>query len=71
LYNYLRTKNIFAQVHYIPTHLMPYYREQGYKVGDFPLAENYYSRCLSLPMYPTLSEEEQAFVIKSVCEFYQ
>ncbi len=70
LYNYLRTKNIFAQVHYIPTHLMPYYRLQGYRTGDFPHAENYYSRCLSLPMYPTLTDEEQTFVIQSVCEFY-
>ena len=71
LYNYLRTKNIFAQVHYIPTHLMPYYQQQGYHTGDFPNAENYYSRCLSLPMYPILTEEEQNFVIQSICEFYQ
>jgi len=70
LYNYLRTKNIFAQVHYIPTHLMPYYQQQGYKKGDFPNAEKYYSQCLSLPMYPTLTNEEQDFVIKSVCDFY-
>lgn len=70
LYNYLRTKNIFAQIHYIPTHLMPYYQQQGYKKGDFPNAEKYYSQCLSLPMYPTLTSEEQDFVIKSVCDFY-
>ncbi|MES2431382.1 MAG: UDP-4-amino-4,6-dideoxy-N-acetyl-beta-L-altrosamine transaminase [Bacteroidota bacterium] len=70
LYNYLRTKNIFAQVHYIPTHLMPYYQQQGYKQGDYELAETYYSRCLSLPMYPTLTQEEQEFVIQTVCEFY-
>ena len=70
LYNYLRTKNIFAQVHYIPTHLMPYYQQQGYKKGDFPNAEKYYSQCLSLPMYPTLTNEEQDFVIKSIFDFY-
>lgn len=70
LYNYLRTKNIFAQVHYIPVHLMPYYRRQGYAIGDFPNAETYYSRCLSLPMYPTLTDQEQEYVIQSVCEFY-
>jgi UDP-4-amino-4,6-dideoxy-N-acetyl-beta-L-altrosamine transaminase len=70
LYNHLRTKNIFAQVHYIPTHLMPYYRQQGHQEGDYPHAEKYYSRCLSLPMYPTLTEEEQDFVIQSVREFY-
>lgn len=70
LYNYLRSKNILPQVHYIPTHLMPYYKQQGFKEGDYPIAEKYYSRCLSLPMYPTLTKEEQDFVIRSVCEFY-
>jgi UDP-4-amino-4,6-dideoxy-N-acetyl-beta-L-altrosamine transaminase len=70
LYNHLRTKNIFPQIHYIPTHLMPYYQQQGYKLGDFPNAETYYSRCISLPMYPTLTEEEQDFVIKTIIDFY-
>jgi len=70
LYNYLRTKNIFAQIHYIPCHLMPYYREFGWKEGDMPNAENYYKHCISLPMYPTLTSEEQEFVISSIKEFY-
>lgn len=70
LYNCLRTKNIFAQVHYIPTHLMPYYQQQGYKKGDFPNAEKYYSQCLSLPMYPTLTKEEQQYVIDCINKFY-
>ncbi|WP_053406800.1 UDP-4-amino-4,6-dideoxy-N-acetyl-beta-L-altrosamine transaminase [Persicobacter sp. CCB-QB2] len=69
LYDYLRTHNIFAQVHYIPVHLMPYYKKQGWKIGDLPVAEEYYSKCLSLPMYPTLSDEEQSFVIEKVLEF--
>lgn len=71
LYNYLRTKNIFAQIHYIPCHLMPYYRQFGWKEGDMPNAENYYCHCISLPMYPTLSMEEQDFVINSIHEFYK
>lgn len=71
LYNYLRTQNIFAQIHYIPVHLMPYYKQQGYNVGDFPNAETYYSRCISLPMYPTLSKEEQDFVIKTISNYFQ
>ncbi|WP_421976519.1 UDP-4-amino-4,6-dideoxy-N-acetyl-beta-L-altrosamine transaminase [Roseivirga seohaensis] len=70
LYNYLRTKNIFAQIHYIPCHLMPYYKQYGWKEGDMPNAEAYYSQCLSLPMYPTLSNEEQAFVIDQTCQFF-
>lgn len=70
LYNFLKTKNIYTQVHYIPTHLMPYYRNQGWKVGDMPIAENYYKGCLSLPMYPTLTDEEQDFVITKINEFF-
>lgn len=70
LYNYLRSKKIFAQIHYIPTHLMPYYRELGWKVGDLPNAENYYRHCLSLPMYPTLSSEDQEKVIETIFEYY-
>lgn len=70
LYNYLRTKNIFTQVHYIPVHLMPYYRQLNLKPGDYKNAEKYYSQCLSLPMYPTLKAEEQHFLIESIIEFY-
>jgi UDP-4-amino-4,6-dideoxy-N-acetyl-beta-L-altrosamine transaminase len=69
LYNYLREHKIFAQIHYIPCHLMPYYRQFGWKEGDMPHAEEYYRHCISLPMYPTLSEQEQDFVIEKVKEF--
>ncbi len=70
LYNYLRQKKIFAQVHYFPSHLMPFYQSLGYKKGDFPNAETYYSNCLSLPMYPTLTEEEQEYVISEIFNFF-
>jgi UDP-4-amino-4,6-dideoxy-N-acetyl-beta-L-altrosamine transaminase len=70
LYNYLREHNIYAQIHYIPCHLMPYYQEQGWKEGDMPQSEGYYTQCISLPMYPTLSETEQKFVIESIQDFY-
>ena len=69
LYDHLREKGIYAQVHYIPVHLQPYYEKKGWKRGDFPNAEKYYDQCLSLPMYPTLSKEEQEYVIASVVEF--
>lgn len=69
LYDYLRTKNIFCQVHYIPVHTMPYYRKLGNKQGDFPISEDYYSKCLSLPMYPTLTQEEQNYVIDNIINF--
>ena len=63
----LRNKNIGTQVHYIPVHLQPYYKDNcGYKKGDFPVAEEYYSRTLSLPLYPMMSDEEVNYVIKQV-----
>ena len=71
LYNYLRENKIFAQIHYIPCHLMPYYRNFGWKEGDFPNAEMYYRHCISLPMYPTLTADEQQFVIETVKAFYE
>jgi UDP-4-amino-4,6-dideoxy-N-acetyl-beta-L-altrosamine transaminase len=70
LYDYLRTNNIFAQIHYIPLHLMPYYRQFGWKGGDFPVAEGYYKSCISLPMYPALQAEEQQYVIETIKSFY-
>lgn len=70
LYNYLRENDIFAQIHYIPCHLMPYYKNLGSKEGDFPFAEKYYKHCISLPMYPTLTDEEQTLVIELIFRFY-
>lgn len=66
LYDYLLKNNIFAQIHYIPIHTLPYYKKIGYKGADLINSENYYSKCLSLPMYPSLSEKEQSFVIEAV-----
>lgn len=71
LFNYLRSKDIIVQIHYIPAHLMPYYEKFGWKYGDMPNAEGYYSKCLSLPMYPTLTDLEQKFVIDSIDDFYK
>jgi dTDP-4-amino-4,6-dideoxygalactose transaminase len=69
LYNYLRNHQIFAQVHYIPVHLQPYYKQLGHKSGDFPLVEEYYAHCLSIPMYPSLTDEEQQFVISTIINY--
>jgi dTDP-4-amino-4,6-dideoxygalactose transaminase len=66
---YLREHDIFTQVHYIPAHRMPYYADQGNQSGDFPNSEDYYSRCLSLPMYPSLTDEQQQFVIDKILSF--
>lgn len=70
LYNYLRSKNIFAQIHYIPCHLMPYYKKFGWKEGDLPKVEAYYRDCISIPMYPSLEDEEIEYVIQTIDQFY-
>lgn len=63
---FLREKNIFSHVHYIPIHLQPYYQQLGFNKGDFPNAENYYVNAISLPLYPDLTSEEQQYVINTV-----
>ncbi|MFN5334598.1 MAG: UDP-4-amino-4,6-dideoxy-N-acetyl-beta-L-altrosamine transaminase [Bacteroidota bacterium] len=70
LYNHLREKQIFAQIHYIPCHLMPYYRELGWHEGDMPNAESYYQNCLSIPMYPTLTDNQLEYVIDAVKKYH-
>ncbi|MBT9585613.1 UDP-4-amino-4,6-dideoxy-N-acetyl-beta-L-altrosamine transaminase [bacterium] len=71
LYDFLQARQIYVQVHYIPIHLHPYYRDLGWKCGDFPQAERFYEQCLSLPMYPTLSQAQQKYVIDSITEFLE
>lgn len=71
LYDYLRENKIFSQVLYIPAHTMPYYKALGWKEGDCPIAEEYYSKCLALPMYPSLTDEEQQYVIDTIYSFYE
>jgi hypothetical protein len=71
LYEHLRANNILAQIHYVPVHLMPYYKQFGWKENDLPKAEQYYSQCISLPMYPKLTNEEQTFVINCIDNFYK
>lgn len=70
LYDYLRAHNIFSQVLYIPAHTMPYYKSLGHKDGECPVAEDYYTRCLALPMYPSLTDAEQQYVIDTIGDFY-
>jgi UDP-4-amino-4,6-dideoxy-N-acetyl-beta-L-altrosamine transaminase len=71
LYEFLKARNIICQVHYIPVHTMPYYKMLGWEIGDMPIAESYYEKCLSLPMFPSLTSDEQQYVIQSVREFFK
>jgi dTDP-4-amino-4,6-dideoxygalactose transaminase len=63
----LRESGVGTSVHCIPLNTMDYYQKQyGYRTGDFPIAEDVYSRCLSLPIYPLMSDEDIAYVIANV-----
>lgn len=64
----LRSRGIGAQVHYIPVHLQPYYRNLGFSIGDFPAAEAYYQQALSLPIYPELTDMDQNEVIQTLSD---
>jgi len=66
IYDALREKGIYAQVHYIPVHTLPYYRSLQTERLSYPIAESYYDHCISLPMYPSLKDEEQKYVIETV-----
>ena len=59
----MREQGIGVNLHYIPVHTQPYYLSMGYKIGDFPQAEQYYAEAISLPMFQTLTEEQQDQVI--------
>ncbi|MFA5805258.1 MAG: UDP-4-amino-4,6-dideoxy-N-acetyl-beta-L-altrosamine transaminase [Melioribacteraceae bacterium] len=63
----LKEKNINCQVHYVPVHLQPFYRKNfGFKAHDFPVAERFYERELSIPMYPALTEEDLEYISNTI-----
>ena len=59
----LRAQGIGVQLHYIPVHLQPYYRDRGFQSGDFPVAEAYYQEAISLPLYADLTDAQQDQVV--------
>jgi UDP-4-amino-4,6-dideoxy-N-acetyl-beta-L-altrosamine transaminase len=67
----LRSKDILVNLHYIPVHTQPYYQKMGFKVGDFPEAENYYAEAISIPMYPTMTDAQQDVVVAALREILQ
>ncbi|MBQ4861965.1 UDP-4-amino-4,6-dideoxy-N-acetyl-beta-L-altrosamine transaminase [Pseudoalteromonas sp. MMG013] len=62
----LRDKGIIGHVHYIPIHLQPYYKEMGFKPGEFPNAERYYQSAVTLPLHPDLTQDQVKYVVKTV-----
>ncbi len=63
IFNLLRKKGVMINLHYRPIHLQPYYKKIGFKQGDFPIAEDYGSSAISLPLYIDLSFNEQKKII--------
>lgn len=64
----LRAKDILVNLHYIPVHTQPFYQQMGFKEGDYPEAEAFYREAISIPMHPTLKDEEVVFVVESLRE---
>ena len=64
VFDFLRSKEVLVNLHYIPIHMQPFYRKLGFSPGDFPQAESYYARAISIPMHPSLTEDELYFVTR-------
>lgn len=64
----LRARDILANLHYFPIHLQPYYRARGFSDGDFPYAERYARRAITLPLFPAMTEAEQDVVVAALAE---
>ena len=64
IFKHFRKNNIGVQLHYSPVHLQPYYRSRGFKIGDFPISENYSRDAISLPLFPGIKSNEIDRVIQ-------
>jgi dTDP-4-amino-4,6-dideoxygalactose transaminase len=62
----LRADGIGVNVHYIPVHTQPYYREHGFGAASYPNAESYYAGAITLPMYAALADDDVDYVIAAV-----
>jgi dTDP-4-amino-4,6-dideoxygalactose transaminase len=71
VFELLRDQGIGVNLHYIPVHTQPYYQNMGFSEGDYPEAERYYREAISLPLYPTMSQEQQDAVITVLKESIQ
>jgi UDP-4-amino-4,6-dideoxy-N-acetyl-beta-L-altrosamine transaminase len=68
VYKHMLAKKIGVNVHYIPVHTQPYYRKFGFSYGDYPVAEEYYSKTLTLPLHQGLSGKHLKYIVKSLGE---
>ena len=68
VFDHLRETGIGANVHYIPVHLQPYWQHHGFRPGDYPVAEDYYARAISIPLYATMTDTQQDDVVGRLSE---
>lgn len=68
VFDALRERGIGVNLHYIPVHTQPYYAKMGFKLGDFPAAEQYYREAISLPMFHTMTDVQQDEVVRVLTE---
>lgn len=68
VFELMRSQGIGVNLHYIPLHTQPFYARMGFQRGDFPQAERYYEEALSLPMFSSLSEQQQDTVCRALKE---
>jgi len=71
VYDEMRKNGVGVNVHYIPVHTQPYYRALGFKQGDFPVAEQYYEKTLSLPIFPSMTTEQTEHVVDTLSRALQ
>ena len=64
IFNKLRENGIGVNVHYIPIYMQPYYKSLGFKPTDFPVSEEYYNSAISIPLFSTMTKNQQDKVIK-------
>lgn len=66
IYESMLEQGIGVNIHYMPVHLQPYYRNLGFSAGDFPVAEDYHSRTITLPLFPALTNGDQRKVVDAL-----
>ena len=63
IFEALRKQGVMVNLHYIPVHMQPYFTGLGFKKGSYPVAEDFYQRALSIPIFPSLTSDQQSYVV--------
>lgn len=71
IYEKMREKGLGVQVHYMPVYLQPYYQKLGFKKGTCPVAEDFYQKDISIPLYPSMKNEDVNYVIEKIFEVFK